>query len=79
MVLICSLGRLPDSANWIANWYRLREYRMSSFVDMSFSVNSLIFLLDLICNGNTSPSVVIRYRLPQDENTSFTPPVTEPE
>ena len=52
---------------------------MSSFVGMSFSVNSLICLLDLSCMEVTSPSVVTKYKFPHDEKTSFTPPVTEPE
>jgi hypothetical protein len=53
---------------------------MSSLVDMSFSDNSLIYvILGLVCRGDTSPSVVTKYRLPHDENISFTPPITEPE
>ena len=38
----CDDGRWAFSPNWIANGWRFREYRMSSFVDMSFSVNSAI-------------------------------------
>ena len=39
----CEDGRCAFSANWIASGWRFREYKISSLVDISFSVNSVIY------------------------------------